>query len=396
VLEYELTSNIMRMTLEEKPKVALFAGPFVAGQQQQQQAPSFAGIQQVLGGEEGFYDVIQLDPQNDKELPPDVDAVIIMGAFGMGDSLKYSIDQFLLGGGQVVVALDPMMEMQQQMGGMEAQAYPSLPTIEDQLAKYGVRFDKKLIVDEQAANASFRSGFMTVIQPYPLWPKVGPAGFNGDVAAVAQLESLVLPWCCPLLDEGVANVEFATLASTSQRSFVLSSPFDLNPQQDWAFKRTSSETEGPYKIVTMLSGAFPTAFESGPPEVPPTVGEDGQPEVSAPVFDPAQQIKEGNGEGRLIVMSSARGFSDQLLQRFPENILFMANVMDMLVLGDELLGIRSTPVTERPLKQLSDAQRSMVRWLNVLGVPVLLVLLGLLLWFIKGRQRAALQRRYGG
>jgi len=61
-----------------------------------------------------------------------------------------------------------------------------------------------------------------------------------------------------------------------------------------------------------------------------------------------------------------------------------------------LLEIRSTPVTARPLKQLSDAQKSGIRWALVLGVPALLVLFGLLLWFLKGRRRRAIQARYGG
>jgi hypothetical protein len=46
------------------------------------------------------------------------------------------------------------------------------------------------------------------------------------------------------------------------------------------------------------------------------------------------------------------------------------------------------------LVHLTDAQRELIRWLNILVVPVVLVLLGLFLWFLKGKRRQALQQRY--
>jgi ABC-2 type transport system permease protein len=394
-LEYQLASSIKRMTMKEKPKIGIFNGPFVANQQQQ--PPSYQGLGQILGGQEGFYEVVPIDPK-EQQLPEGLAAVIIAGAFGMSESLKYSLDQFLLNGGQVIVALDPMMETGQQ-GALDAQAYPSLPTIEEQLEKYGVRFDKQLIVDQQCGNAPFSNGMFQVLQPYPLWPKVGPQGFNKDIAAVSLLESLVLPWCCPLKDPGVPGVTYSVLASSSADSFVLASPFNLDPQQDWAFKKTASESQGPYTMVAMVQGEFPTAFASGPPApsapAPTMPGEAPAPAPASP-FSAADQLQKGNGQGHLVVISSATGLSDNFLQLFRENILFIANLSDMLVMGDDLLGIRSAVVTARPLVQMSDAQKSIIRWLNVLLVPLLLIAAGLLLWFIKGRQRQALQQHYGG
>ncbi len=393
-LEYQIASRLVRLTQTEKPKIGLFAGPIVMSEQQQ--PPSFQGIGQILGGQEGFYEVVQINPQQDKTLPDGLAAVIICGAFGMSDNMKYSLDQFLLNGGQVIVALDPMMETGQQ--GMQPQAYPSLPTLETQLETYGVKFDKKLIADIQCENAPFSNGIFQVLQPYPLWPKVGPQGLNKDIAAVGQLETLVLPWCCPLKDVGVPGVTYSMLASTSVDSFVVASPFDLSPQQDWNFKQTSSESRGPFTIAAMISGDIPTAFPNGPPaeQAPPTP--EGEEPAAAPAspFNAADQVKVGNGEGRLVVLSSAIGLSDNFLQMFKPNIIFVANLADMLVMGDDLLGIRSSTVTSRPLVQLTDANKALIRWLNVLAMPVLLIAFGMLLWFVKGRQRQALQRHYGG
>jgi ABC-type uncharacterized transport system involved in gliding motility auxiliary subunit len=400
-LEYSLTNRILRLTMDKKPRIAVFEGSFVASQQQQ--APTYQYVQQLLGGAQGLYDIVRLDPKTDQKLPDDINGVLLLGTFGLGDALKYSIDQYLLQGGQVLVAIDPMMDLSQlqQQGGL-GKAYPSLPTYEPELEKYGVKLEKKLVVEANpayCAQAPMRQGFMTLLMQYPLWPKIGPKGFSPKVAAVSRLESLVLPFCCPLFTSEVKGVDFTPLFNTSKDSFTYSSPFDLEPRQDWKMLATQSENTGPYTVGVLLSGKFPTAFPDGPPEVHPAQPDPQGGVIEPPKaeqFDAGKQVKEGNGQGRLIVVSSAAALSDTYLQNFNENALFLANSVDMLAFGDQLLGIRSTPVTQRPLVKLDDAQKQFVRWGNVLGVPVLLCLFGLGLWIRKGRRRAELQARYSG
>jgi ABC-2 type transport system permease protein len=384
-LEYALTSKLVRITQKEKPKVAFFEGSMNFNQEQGQQGPSYdALLNQVLGGAEGMYEVVKLDPQVDKVLPDAVKSVLVAGAFQMGDSLKYSIDQFLMNGGQVIIAIDPMMQAGGQMG-QPSQAFPSLPTIEDQIEKYGVKFDKKLIGDSACADVQMRAGIFSIQQPYPLWPKIGPKGMNKDVAAISKLESVVIPWSCPLSDEARPGVKFKPLFSSSDEAFLINSPFTLDPQQDWKFLMSSSEKHGPFHVAYLLEGAIPSAFDA-----PPGADKTGD----AQLFNAASHLREANGKGRLVVVSSAATFSDNMLQRYPENALFAANIMDSLVMGDELLGIRSAPVTSRPLKQLNDAQKSFIRWANVLGVPLLLVGFGLLMWFLRGQRRREIARKY--
>lgn len=393
-LEYALTSRLVKLTQEKKPKIGIFIGTFTTSSQQQ--GPSYDNIRNLLAGPDGLYDVMTLDAQTNRTLPDDLDGVIIAGAFGMPDSLKYSIDQFIMKGGQVLVAIDPMMQPQQQAGGMQ-QAYPSLPTIEDQLEKYGIKLNKQLVVDPMCAQAPMSGGMFTIIRDYYLWPKIGPKGFNPDVGAVAQLESLVMPWTCPLAEVSHEGVKYVPLASTTDQSFTISSPFSLEPEQDWQYLKSSAPATGPFALVAMVEGDIPTAYPEGPPSpAPPPATEEGDEPVSlAPEFDPGDQLMDSGDKGRVVVMTSAMALSDGFSQQFKQNPLFLNNVVDMMLLGNELMGIRSTPVTARPLKQMTEAQKSFYRWINVLGVPILLVLLALLLWFLKGQRRRAIARYYG-
>lgn len=395
-LEYDLTSKLVKMTMTKKPKIGVFTGPMTFNQQQ---PPSYNGVQGLLGGADGMYDVVQIDPKNDKVLPPDLDGVFVLGAFGMGDEMKYSLDQFIMKGGKAVIAIDPMMKAGQQQQGMpDMQAYPSLPTLEDQLQAYGVRFTKQLIADRSCASVQMQTGIFTVSQEYPLFPMITPEGLNKDVSAVGKLESLIMPYCCPLDEIAVKDVKFVSLAKSSEKSFTISSPFDLAPmdRQQVQFLEKSSSTKGPYNVIVMLSGKIPTAFPGGPPAPqatpPPAAGE--TPPPPPPSFDASQQVKLAENNARLVVMSSAAALTDDFLRGSQGNAMFLNNVADMLLMGDDLLNIRNAPTAQRPLRLLSDAQKAFYRWLNVLGVPVLLVLFGLALWMLKGKRRRAIQARY--
>jgi gliding-associated putative ABC transporter substrate-binding component GldG len=402
-LEYALTSRIVRLKMDKKPRIGVFEGSFVASREQK--APTYQYVQQLLGGDQGLYEIVRIDPKTDKQLPDNLNGVVLLGTFGLSDQLKYSIDQYLLNGGQVMVAIDPMMDLSQmQNSGGLAQAYPSLPTYEPELEKYGVKLEKKLVVEPNGANsaqAPMRSGIgLTLMMQYPLWPKIGPTGFNHNIAAVARLQSFIMPFCCPLYSTEIKGVTYQPLFHSSKASFAYNSPFDLQPQQDWQFLATKSDTKGPYDLGVLLSGTFPTAFPGGPPAPPPPPPDDksagGQTPQSVQPFDASKQVKTGNGQGRLMVVSSATALNDNYMQHFQENALFLSNAVDMLAYGNELLNIRSTPVASRPLRPLTAAQKQFFRWINVLGMPVLLALFGMLLWFLKSKRRQAMQEKYGG
>jgi ABC-type uncharacterized transport system involved in gliding motility auxiliary subunit len=214
---------------------------------------------------------------------------------------------------------------------------------------------------------------------------------NKDITAISKLESVTVPWSCPLNDEAREGVKFQVLLSSSDKSFLINSPFNLDPQQDWDFLKTSSEKTGPFHLAYLVSGKIPSAFDAPPA---PSAGPGETPDTQ--LFDAAAHLGKGNDKSRMLVISSAMTLSDNMMQRYQENGLFAANVVDMLALGDELAGIRSAPVTSRPLKQLTDAQKSSLRWANVLGVPLLLVGFGFFLWFLRGKRRQALQKYFAG
>lgn len=394
-LEYDVISRLVRLT-REKPVIGIFEGTFNANQQQGQQSDqTYNTLRQLLSGQDGQYEIQRIGGE-EPVLPEGLDGIFLVGAFGLSDSMKYSIDQFLLNGGRAIIAIDPIMMLNQQ--GMENQAYPSLPTMEDQLEKYGVRFNKKLIADiGSPTQVMVQTNFFPIPMDFPLYVKIGPLGFNKDVPAVRGLETLTMPMTCPLEEITTDGVTFQALASTTPKAYTMNSPFDVGIQQDWEFLATQSDSAGPYAVVAMLSGKFTTAFPDGAPQ--PTAAPPNEDGTINPVVDPfigKTHVSVGTEPGNIIVLASARSMTDNMFQQSRENAMFAANIVDTQLLGDALLNIRSAPVTSRPLKDLSEQQKSTWKWLNLAGVPVLLVLFGMLLGLLRTAQRRGIEAKYRG
>jgi ABC-type uncharacterized transport system involved in gliding motility auxiliary subunit len=87
---------------------------------------------------------------------------------------------------------------------------------------------------------------------------------------------------------------------------------------------------------------------------------------------------ESSPETQIVVVGSAGGFLDDMIGQFPTNPVFLQNAVDWLTLGDDLIEIRSRGATDRPLREISERWKSTARFLVVFGVPLLVVLFGLL------------------
>ena len=64
------------------------------------------------------------------------------------------------------------------------------------------------------------------------------------------------------------------------------------------------------------------------------------------------------------------------------------NLVDWLLLDQAMLQIRTRGLAEPPLEEISDSTRVTAKWFNILGVPLIFVLIGLIRWRLRERRRA--------
>jgi ABC-type uncharacterized transport system involved in gliding motility auxiliary subunit len=245
------------------------------------------------------------------------------------------------------------------------------------LANYGAVVKPDMVIDRSAGSATFSAGFFSYTLPYPLWPMVGQGGFNQESPITNQLERAVFSWTSSI--EVAPTVEGApevtVLVSSSAQSWTEDKRFDLNPQQNFM-----PATEiGPRNLVVLLSGRF-TSFFKG---------------MAVPPIEGAEEVLKGqrldaSPETQIIVAGNSRFIANDFLGQYPENRTLFLNAVDWLTLGDSLIGIRSRGATVRPLKEIGEKSKATIRFASTFGVPIILILWGLLRHRLRSSRRKGL------
>jgi ABC-type uncharacterized transport system involved in gliding motility auxiliary subunit len=236
------------------------------------------------------------------------------------------------------------------------------------------------VVDAQAPLVSFDVGtFFPLSLRYPWFPQVVESGLSRENPITSDMQSLVLPWTSPLevvpadtVSETAARSE--VLALSSERSFAKSAPYNLNPRERVAPPQTGME---PQVLALALSGSFPSHWGGGEP-------------IPGDSLGTMPRGPERSPETQIVVVGSSNFVEGRFLQQYPSNALFLANALDWMTLGNDLIAIRSRTAVSRPLREVDENKRGLLKALAIFPVPVLVVLFGL----ARARLRAARRSRF--
>ncbi len=384
-LEYELTSTILKVTTKEAKTVGFLSGhgEFDIDHQNHQQ------FRQLLDkSAQGQYNLTSVTLQGGQVSVDDsVSTLVIAGVQQpLTERDKYEIDQFIMRGGRAIFLVDPI---QLQPGTL--QAAPLSTGLNDLLEHYGVKLGNNLLLDARFHDtARFQQGFMTVIQPYPYFVKIVKPNFSMEHSITSQLEALTLPWTSSLEMVTKEGIAATPLAKTSEAGRSIQGYYNLMPN---APIPPNAESQV-YTVAVALEGKFksfyagkeippvPTqdAAESGL-EIPPTTEDS---ETPIPVADTAGRITKTESEQTQIVVVGTAQFLTQLR---PDGVNFFLNTVDWLTLGDALIGIRSHTITDRPLREVSEIEKNFIKYLCIVGVPLIVIVFGLLRYFLKRRAK---------
>jgi len=104
----------------------------------------------------------------------------------------------------------------------------------------------------------------------------------------------------------------------------------------------------------------------------------------------AVQVSPGKG-GRLVVVGSSDFVGDRYARNGESGLVFVQNAVDWLAQDEALIAIRSKDRTPPPFVFSSAVARELVRYGNMIGIPLLLVIAGGMRLL---RRRALTQRPY--
>ena len=384
-LEYELTSKVLRVRNKEIKTVGFLSGH---GEPELQQ---LSVIDKEL--KEQYY-TKQVSTTSGEKIPSDIAVLVVATPKKLSDRDLFEIDQYIMSGGRVIFLIDGVDVEERSLHGTTIDS-----GISKLLTHYGVNVLPEVVLDRLNENASFRSGPFSIFIPYPFWVKVVRQSTPVDHPIINRIESITFPWASPLeiaQDNSTAR-QVSILAQTTQYAWTQKGYFDFSPRQEYVPPREGKQLV----LAAAISGKFASFFADKSVPAPEHKEEDLQDEKGGagsskdkkkdkPQEKKASEqrtvIKE-SPDTKIIVVGNARFIQDNFITQFDGNRAFFLNAIDWMTIGDALIGIRSRESGESPLHILSDRAKAVVRLVNLLAVPVLLVLFGLVQFSMRRRRK---------
>lgn len=341
-----------------------------------------------------------VDPAEDG-IPPGFETLMILRPREkLSDFALYQIDQFLMRGGNLFVALDAFKE-EFPAGAMPVYR-PVDSGLEQMLAHWGVKIDPSYVMDEKCYRQRLPRDMGGGEQTIHFAPLIENQNINHELSFMRNIRGLVAFRASPLelerqrLDDLKLSAE--VLFSSSNRSWRMGEPVNLNPM--FSTPPPESEMEGPLPLAVLVEGEFPSYFEGKPMPVRPDhqAPEEGRaadaeatPAVQG-VADTGAFIARGR-PAKIFVMASAEMLSDKILDpegRSP-NSIFVLNVIDYLNDRQDVAVLRSKEQRFNPLDPVTPETRGLVKAVNIAGLPILVVCFGLLAWLRRSRRKRRIQ-----
>lgn len=260
-LEYQMTSLIRKLTVDNKPKIG-----FVSGHGEK----SLHGNYRLLNNElKKQFEIVDITAKSDEvkddkksskkeddstnlpkkiSVPDDVKTLVIAGpSENYSDDEKNTLSQFITKGGNALFLLDGVSVSPQTLTASASQNN-LLEYVKNQT---GVEIEKSLVYDLRSnESVGFGGGQMRYILPYPFWIRALKTSENSPI--VSKIENITLPWASSLkIDDNTLNekgYEKTELFSTTEHAGIETSSFDISPDQKF-----SSQDLGKKLLAVALS-----------------------------------------------------------------------------------------------------------------------------------------------
>ncbi|HVU33931.1 MAG TPA: Gldg family protein [Opitutaceae bacterium] len=363
-LEYDISKLIYSVQEFDKPKLGLLTSLPLQGSSPQEMQMMMMMRQQpkpsqyVVEEWRDTYNIVTVSPTA-TELPAGLDVLAVIHPENLSPKLQYAIDQFLLSGKPVFLAVDPSSLYFKQQGGQQAMYGGPQPNVSSDLPTllnaYGVQYDPTKVVGD-LDNATQVQTAANTVSRYPIWITLHKDAFDPKAIATAQLNSAMFVEPGSISQKTGSTLTFTPLIRTSAQSGeVPTSMLQFAQPDDIAKQITPS---GPKTIAAMITGKFHTAFPDGAPaDAKPADQKDAK---AKPPTPPAPGLKESKTTSTLVVIADTdwlfddysirkfNFFGQTAAEPFNDNLALAADTIDFLGGSKDLISIRSKGTSLRP------------------------------------------------
>lgn len=325
-MEYALSTAIKKISVKDKPTIGFLQG---------HGEPPLSELMQLQNQLTVLYTVREVN-LNTQEVGDDISSLVIIRPT---DSISHQelnrIDNFLARGGNVAIAMNRVV------GDLQNASGTSLNTgLESWLQQKGIVVENNFVVDATcgAVTVQQQQGFFTMQTnvSFPFLPRISNFA---DHAITKGLENVLLEFASSIRYSGDSTKQFTPIVLTSEKSNSLGAPQFFNIQKQW--------TDADFPLRNLIVGAA----------------------IEGKLAGEAQSKMVVISDGDFIVTGSPQ----RPRQLQPDNVSLMANSIDWLSDDTGLIALRTKGVTSRPIDELEDSTKTILKYSNFLA-PLLLVI----------------------
>ncbi|MBN1133116.1 MAG: Gldg family protein [Bacteroidales bacterium] len=324
-MEYTLSTAIKKLSVQDKPVIGLLQGHGEASLNELTQAREELNV---------LYTIENVTLTDSTSIPAYIRSLAIIRPTDTIPAYVFDrLDAFLASGGNIFLALDRVSGDLQN--GYGSSLYTGL---EGWLRHKGLSINDNFLVDMNCVSATMQQQLGNAIQissvAIPYIPRISQFA---DHPATQGIDEVILQFTSTMDFSGDSTITYTPLLFSSEYSGTLPSPQYFNYQRRWM--------QRDFPLSNQVLGAALEGALAGPAHSRMVVISDGD----FPINPGNQQIN-------------------------PDNVNLMVNSIDWLSDDTGLIELRTKGVISRPIKQMEDSTRSLLKWINFL-LPILLVLI---------------------
>jgi gliding-associated putative ABC transporter substrate-binding component GldG len=330
-MEYALSTSIKKLSVTNKPSIALIQG---------HGEPYISDVVQAYKELTVLYDVQTLTLTDTTVIPENFKTIAIIRPADTIPPVQLSLlDNFLSKGGNMLVALNRV-----EGDFSNATGRPVSTGLEEWLMKKGLTIADNFIIDATCGSVTLQQqqgGFTMSTQiEFPYLPVIQKFADN---PITKGLEAVSMQFASPITFSGDTTLRFTPIAFSSDKSGSLRTPLYFDIQKEW---QTTDFPMQDLVVAGILEGKL-----------------------------------AGNTESKLIVISDgdfAVGGQGRGSQLPKDNVSLLVNSIDWLSDDTGLTGLRTKGVTSRPIKDIEAGKKTFLKWFNFLAPIILILIYGLI------------------
>jgi len=363
-LEYDITQAIAKVQTPKRPKIGLLSGLEIFGNPsspvRMPGEPPEMPPWHFLAELRKTYDMIELS-MSANHLDDDLDLLLLVYPKNLSEPLRYKVDQYVLGGGRLIVFVDPFAMSDK---GPDYSKHCSLDTL---FRAWGVQMDSQQALVDFGYATQFLDRNNKVIEN-ALWLSLDQDSLNPGNIITAHLQSLLLSITGVIQKVQDNDIHYEPLVQSSTKSQLISR-FQVR-QRPEKIRRNFEPSGIKYDIAVSLKGVFETAFPDGPPEQPLDDASSENDESKAP------HLAKGIKASSIVIIADVDMIHDnnyvehqsflgqEISQIYNDNLNFLLNASELMTGNEELINIRSRGKLERPFTRVLELEKeAQAQWM---------------------------------